>query len=91
MAETKKEFSEEKPEDEEKPEFKTITAFEKKYGTRNFVEIALKKTEDSDNKFISFSKGYYDKMGNKRYKKSLGFTLSEEMKQFVIDSISKIE
>ncbi len=74
----------------ETPHFKTLKSFEQKYGTRNFLEIALKTTEDEANQFISISKGFYDRDGRKRYKRSLGFSVSDEMKKFVIDSLKKI-
>ena len=72
------------------PEFETLKSFEKKYGTRNFIEIALKKTGDDENKFVSISKGFYDREGRKRYKRSLGFAVSEEMTDFVIKSMQEL-
>ena len=78
--------------DEEKGEatqgFKTLKAFEKKYGTKNFIEVALKETEG--NKFFNIAKGFYDRGGNKRYKVSIGFAADDEMKNFVIDSFQKL-
>lgn len=68
--------------------------FEKKYGEeeKNFIEVALKeaKTEEGSNVFFSIAKGYYDREGNKKYKNSLGFNASEELKKFVIESFSQL-
>ncbi len=73
----------------ERVDFKVLKSFEKKYGSGKFVEISLKETEDG-NKFISLSKGYYDRDGNKRYSKSFGFANEQEMKDFVIDSFKNL-
>lgn len=82
---------EKKQERNKAPTFITLKSFEKKYGTRNFIEIALKRTErDEDNVFISISKGFFDREGNKRYKRSLGFAVSEEMKNFVIKAMKEL-
>lgn len=78
---------------QEKPEFKTLKAFEQKYGTKNFIEVAIKVPVSKDgegDKFFSIAKGYYDKVGNKRYKTSLGFTATEEMKKFILDSFKEL-
>ena len=72
-----------------KVEFKTIKKFEQNYGNRNFVEIALKEV-DGGSKIITFSKGFIDNNGARRYKRSLGFEASEEMKKFLLDSIKNI-
>ncbi|PIO00370.1 hypothetical protein COT72_01540 [archaeon CG10_big_fil_rev_8_21_14_0_10_43_11] len=69
--------------------FKTLKKFEQKYGTRNFLEIALKETTDG-NTIITFSKGFTDNAGNKRYRRSLGFEASNEMKKFILDSIKNL-
>ena len=74
----------------EKPVFKTIESFEKTYGTRNFIEVALKETNDGENVFFSISKGFTSQNNIKRYKKSLGFAASEELQLFLIDSLSKL-
>lgn len=80
---------EEKP----KPVFKTIEALEKEYGSRNFIELALKETENVENKttFFSISKGYTNKQGIKRYKNSLGVEASEEMADFFKESFEKLK
>lgn len=79
-----------KENNEERVEYETIKSFEKKYGTKNFIEIALKKIAGGADQFISLAKGYYDANGNKRYKKSFGFAYDEEMKNFVIEVIAKL-
>ena len=77
-------------ENEEKVEYETMESFEKKYGTKNFIEIALKKVSGTEDKFISISKGYFDANGNKRYKRSFGFAYSEEMKDFMVETFGKL-
>lgn len=73
----------------EKQEYKTIASEEKKYGTKNFIEIAIK--EIDGNKFYNIAKGYYNKDGTKVYKTSIGFPHTEEMKDFVADSLKKLK
>ncbi len=73
----------------DKPNFKTVKKFEQNYGARNFVEIALKELDDGS-KIITISKGFTDNGGNKRYRRSLGFAASDEMKKFIIDSMNNL-
>lgn len=70
-------------------EFKTLKKFEQNYGTRNFVEVALKETSEG-NKIITFSKGFTDDQGNKRYRKSLGFEANDEMKKFLLEAVKNL-
>ena len=73
-----------------RPIFKTIKSFEKPYGTRNFVEVALKETNEGENTFFSISKGFTTQTGVKRYKKSLGFQVDGDIQQFLIESLQKL-
>ncbi len=77
----------------EKPEFKTLKSYSINFGTRNFIELALKEATDGTevNRFISISKGYTDQEGNKRYKKSLGFAVNEEVIDFLIKSFPELK
>ncbi len=72
-----------------KPDFKTVKKFEKDYGSRNFLEIALKKLDDGS-EIITFSKGFKDQQGNRRYRRSLGVAASEDMKSFIEDAIKNL-
>jgi hypothetical protein len=63
------------------PEYETIKAEEYKYGN-NFIEIARKKIENAE--FISISKGYFTRNGEKRYKVGIGFPDDAELKKFFI-------
>jgi len=74
----------------QKPMFKTIKSMEKEYGTRNFIEVALKETNDSENVFFSISKGFKTQNDMKRYKNSLGFAASEELQQFLVDAFKEL-
>ena len=69
------------------PEYETMKAEEYKYGN-NFIEIARKKIEDAE--FISISKGFYNKAGEKRYKGGIGFPDEGELKKFFVDTLGKI-
>ncbi len=73
-----------------KPMFKTIKSVEKEYGSRNFIEVALKETNDGENVFFSISKGFKTQNDMKRYKNSLGFAASEELQQFLVDSFKEL-
>ncbi len=74
----------------DRPVFKTIKSFEKTYGMRNFIEVALKETNEGENVFFSISKGFTGQNGMKRYKKSLGFAASKELQEFLIDALTKL-
>jgi len=74
----------------QKPMFKTIKSLEKEYGTRNFIEVALKETNDNENVFFSISKGFKTQNDMKRYKNSLGFAASEELQQFLVDAFKEL-
>jgi hypothetical protein len=74
----------------QKPMFKTIKSLEKEYGTRNFIEVALKETNDNENVFFSISKGFKTQNNMKRYKNSLGFAASEELQQFLVDAFKEL-
>ncbi len=67
--------------------YETIKSEEYKYGN-NFIEVARKKIED--NEFISISKGFYNKMGEKRYKTTIGFPDEKELKDFIVNQLSSI-
>jgi hypothetical protein len=82
---------EENEERNERPVFKTIEKFEKTYGTRNFIEVALKETEGgTGNVFFSISKGFITQNNMRKYKNSLGFSASEDVNTFLIDSLQKL-
>lgn len=74
----------------EKPMFRTIKSVEKEYGTRNFIEVALKETNNNENVFFSISKGFKTQNNLKRYKNSLGFAASEELQQFLVDAFKDL-
>lgn len=77
----------------EKPEFKTLKSYSIDFGTRNFLELALKEAREGEkfNRFISISKGYTDQEGRKHYKRSLGFAIDEEVIDFFIDKFPEIK
>ncbi len=68
-------------------DYETIKAEEYKYGN-NFLEIARKKVEEAE--FISLSKGYYTKNGEKRYKSGIGFPDEQEIKDFFVKTLGEI-
>lgn len=73
-------------------EFETLKSDEKKFGTNNFIEVARKKaiSEDSENTFISVSRGFIDMNGNRRYKKSIAIPLEKDIVDFVADRIKEM-
>jgi len=77
----------------EKPEFNTLKSYSIDFGTRNFIELALKEAKEGDesNKFISISKGYTDQQGRKHYKRSLGFAIDDEVIEFFIKSFPDLK
>lgn len=77
----------------EKPEFKTLKSYSIDFGTRNFIELALKEAREGEkfNRFISISKGYTDQEGQKHYKRSLGFAIDKEVIDFFIEKFPEIK
>ena len=69
--------------------FETIKSDEVKFGANNFIEIARKKaiTEEGENVFISISRGFVDKNGNRRYRTSISLPLSADVVDFVSQTI----
>lgn len=74
----------------ERPSFETIKSFSIDFGTRNFLEVALKKTSEG-NQFVSLSKGFTDQSGNKRYKRSLGFAVDDKVVDFLIQKLGELK
>ena len=68
-------------------EYETIKSEEYKYGN-NFLEVARKKTEDVE--FVSVSKGFYTKMGEKKYKVTIGFPDDPEIKSFLVKNLESV-
>ncbi|MBI4214629.1 hypothetical protein HY546_01410 [archaeon] len=74
-------------EQEQRQDYVLLKAEEYKYGN-NFIEIARKKVGEAE--FISVSKGFYNKAGEKRYKNGLGFPDEGDIKKFFVDTLQKI-
>ena len=73
-------------------EFETVKTDEVKFGANNFLEIARKKakSEEGENEFISISRGFVDKMGNRRYKKTVSVPLVAEVVDFVSNKVKEM-
>lgn len=69
------------------PDYTTLKADEYKYGN-NFIEIARKKIEEAE--FISISKGFYSKAGDKRYKNAVGFPDDKALKDFLVKNLQEL-
>jgi hypothetical protein len=69
------------------PEYITLKSDEYKYGN-NFIEVARKKIEESE--FISLSKGYYTRAGDKKYKNAIGFPDDKALKDFLLKNLQEI-
>ena len=65
-------------------DYETVKVEEYKYGN-NFLEVARKKVDETE--FISLSKGYYTKSGDKRYKNGIGFPDEKEIKDFFVKNL----
>jgi hypothetical protein len=74
-------------ETEQSQKYETVKSEEYKYGN-NFLEIARKKVDNTE--FISVSKGFYNKMGQKRYKQGIGFPDEKEIKDFLIKNLQNL-
>ena len=62
-------------------EYKTIKSEEVSFGRNNFIEIARKKaiTDDGENEFISFSRGYKTMDERTKWKGSIALPFEEEV------------
>jgi hypothetical protein len=69
------------------PEYTTLKADEYKYGN-NFIEVARKKIEEAE--FISISKGYYTRAGDKKYKGGLGFPDDKALRDFLVKNLQEL-
>lgn len=73
-------------------EFITKETKEVKFGNNKFLEVARKiaKTPESENEFISISKGFITPMGQKRFKNALGFPAEDEIKNQLVEALQSI-
>lgn len=69
------------------PDYTTLKSDEYKYGN-NFIEISRKKIEEAE--FISLSKGYYTRAGDKKYKNGIGFPDDKALKDFLIKNLQEL-
>jgi hypothetical protein len=71
----------------ENVEYKILKSEDVKFGKNNFIEISRKKavTEDGEAEFISVSRGFVSRDGQKRYKQSVTLPNSKE----VLEAIAK--
>lgn len=69
--------------------FETLKSEEIKFGKDKFLEIARKKaiTSEGENTFISLSKGFVTKTGEKRYDKSFAIPVDEKVVQFITEKL----
>jgi len=77
----------------EEVEFQVVRAEEIKFGKNNFFEIARKKavTAESENEFISVSRGFYLPDGTKRYKpRNISIPDDKEIKEALAKKITEI-
>lgn len=70
--------------------FETLKSEEIKFGSSNFLEIARKKavTEEGENEFISISRGFITRTGEKRYKKSIAVPVDQV--DFLAEALKKV-
>lgn len=73
-------------------EFETVSSEKITFGKNNFIEVARKRavTKDGTTEFISLTRGYKLRDGSERYKKSLTIPDEQEIKDFIVDQLSKI-
>ncbi|MBI4018364.1 MAG: hypothetical protein HY368_02040 [Candidatus Aenigmarchaeota archaeon] len=73
--------------------FETVKSEEIKFGSANFLEIARKKavSEEGENEFISISRGFMTRTGERRYKKSIAVPVQKEILDFLADALKKMQ
>lgn len=70
-------------------QFETIKKEEKTFGKNNFLEVAKKKaiTDEGENEFLSISRGFTTRTGEKRYKRSIAIPLDSEIIEFLLSAV----
>lgn len=70
-------------------QFETLKSEEITFGNNNFIEIARKKaiSETGENEFISISRGFVARSGEKRYTKSFTVPLNDDVIAFVAEKL----
>jgi len=73
-------------------EYEIIEAKEIKFGKNNFIEVARKKaiSENGENEFISISRGYYSKDGNRKWKASIALPMEKEKREEIAELIKNL-
>jgi hypothetical protein len=73
-------------------EFETLKAEEIPFGNNNFIEVARKRARDGErvNEFISLSRGFYTRTGEKRFRKSIPIPLEPNVIDFVAKKLREI-
>jgi hypothetical protein len=73
-------------------EYITKKSEEIKFGQNDFIEVARKvaKSEESENEFVSISRGFMMMDGSKRYRKSFTVPLNKEVVEFVSDKLKEM-
>jgi len=69
-------------------DFEIVKSEEVKYGNKNFIEVAVKKTNEGV-KFVSVSKGWTPAEGQKRFKNGIGFPA--EVLGEVVEALQKMK
>lgn len=73
-------------------EFETIVAEQVPFGNNNFIEVARKKATDgqTENVFISISRGFFTPNGEKRYKKSVTVPIDPKVIDFIATKLREV-
>jgi len=73
-------------------EFETIVAEQVPFGNNNFIEVARKKATDGEtqNIFISISRGFFTPDGEKRYKKSVSVPIDPKVIDFIATKLREV-
>ena len=69
--------------------FEVLKSEQIKFGRNKFLEVARKKaiTQAGENEFISLSKGFFTRSGEKRYKSNFAIPLNKDVATFVSQKI----
>ena len=70
-------------------DFETLFMQEKKYGRNSFIEVSKKRSGEGF-VFMSLSKGWYTKEGQKRYKKNFSISFNKDLMEFIADVLVKL-
>lgn len=70
-------------------EFETLKSEEITFDETNFIQVARKKaiSEEGENEFISLTRGYFTRDGDRRYKSNFSVPMNDDVVEFIMEHL----